>query len=359
MKRFQPKWLRIEERARDYPMTRELLQKLQGTPVEWISDWKSEGGRGFSINERFKFEKGGLVLAVKDGALVKQVDRDLYREIPGEFYIIHAMGCPFDCQYCFLFDYLDHQIPTIFVNVDAIVAAVGDAVAGYSGPATELVFHAGEFSDALAFDHLTNLSAPLIETFATFANARLELRTKSDNVENLLGIDHRGRTTVSWTFSPQPVVKNIEFATASLAERIEAARRCQQAGYPVGLRFDPIVYADTWERDYADLISALFSRLDPAGIHDCSLGIYRATPRLNNIVRRRFPRSRLYAGEMEQAGDGKYRYLRPQRVRILRRLIEMLRDHAAGLQIELCMESPEVEAALRPLLRRQPAGRRA
>ncbi len=356
MKDFQPKWLRIEKRALDYPAAQDILEKCADVAVDYIDDWKTQAGRGFSINQRFKDEKNGIILAVKDGALVKSVDRDLYRENPNEFYIIHSMGCPYDCQYCFLFDYLDNQIPTIFVNIDDILRAVETTVNSEDFQTkTALhpgVFHAGEFSDALAFDHLTNLSAPLVQLFGRLENARLELRTKSDNIENLLDLEHRGKTTVSWTFSPQATAKNIEFHTASLDERIAAAKRCQEAGYPIGLRFDPIVYFDDWENGFEDMILCIFAELDPAGIQDCSLGIYRATPGLNNIVRRRFPRSKLHLGEMEQAGDGKYRYIRPVRVRMLKKISALLRSCAPNLKIELCMESPEVEGALLPHIER-------
>ena len=219
----------------------------------------------------------------------------------------------------------------------------------HEGPG-EMVFHAGEFSDALAFDHLTALSTPLIEHFATTENAVLELRTKSDNVDNLLELEHGGKTVVSWTFSPAETAKNVEFQTASMSERIVAARRCQKAGYPIGLRFDPIVYYPDWESGYRELVELLFENLRPEGIRDCSLGFYRATPGLNQIVRRRFPRSKLQLGEFEQAGDGKYRYIRPLRMRMLQSIIAMLKQHAPDLKIELCMESPEVEEAVAELL---------
>lgn len=350
MQLFQPAYLRIEHRAKDSEMVHRLRAKFPDIPVEFIAYWQEERGRGFSMNQRMVHEKKGLLLAVKEGARVKQVDRDLFRETPNEYYIIHAMGCPFDCEYCFLFDYLDHQIPTIFVNLEDILAETEETIRRAPAGSGELLFHAGEFSDALAFDHLTNLSAPLVTLFAGHQNARLELRTKSDNIANLLALPHNGRTTISWTFSPEITCRRNEHRTATLAARIAAARACQKAGYPVALRIDPIVYFEDWEAGYAAMVKAIMSRLDPAGIQDCSLGFYRATPGLNRIVRQRFPRSRLHLGELEQAADGKYRYIRPLRLRMLKHIVAQLRQWAPEVKIDLCMESPEVMREMAPRL---------
>ncbi len=43
-----------------------------------------------------------------------------------------------------------------------------------------------------------------------------------------------------------------EHGTASLSERLLAARRCQDAGYRLGFHFDPIVEYPNWEDDYED-----------------------------------------------------------------------------------------------------------
>ena len=51
---------------------------------------------------------------------------------------------------------------------------------------------------------MTGISRDLIDFFAARENLTLELKTKTDEIENLLTVDPRGRTLVSWTLSPPP-----------------------------------------------------------------------------------------------------------------------------------------------------------
>lgn len=327
----------------DYPMTQEILARFPALPRIEIESYQHLAAGMPGINVRIRAEKSSLVLAVKDGETVRPVDRDLFRPTPRQFYIIHSLGCPFDCEYCFLYDYLDHQRPTIFVNLEDIFERLR-AIIEQHAPATT-IFHAGEFSDALAFDHITNLSAPLVDFFAKQSHARLELRTKSDNVSNLLGLLHNGNTIVSWTFNADEVVRRSEHLTAALDERIAAAKHCQQAGYPVGLRFDPIVWTPAWQENYRKMINKILKALDANQIADVSLGMFRATPGLKRVIQSRFGgrRSLLLAGELVQCGDGKYRYFKAIRLEMYRALIGWIRERAPQVKIELCMEAPEVK----------------
>lgn len=342
-KLFSPESFFIEHEARNYPLTQEILARWSHLPVQDIDSYHNMAVRQLGINRRIATEKRALILAVKKGELVKHVERDLFRPTPNEYYIIHSMGCPFDCEYCFLYDYLDHQRPTIFVNVSELLARLEEVIDAHTG-ADELIFHAGEFSDALAYDHLTNLSQPLVELFARKRGARLEMRTKSDYVENLLGLEHAGRTVISWTFNAHEVAKSIEHHAASLAQRLVAAQRVQAHGYWVGLRFDPLVWYPNWREGYREMIAQIFTTLDPAKISDVSLGVFRATPGLKHVVQQRVRRSWLLAGEMVLCADGKYRYSKPVRREMYRALVMWIREFAPHLRIESCMESPEVAA---------------
>ena len=354
MKLFHPETIFLERRARDYPMAQEMLARLRDIPVQEIDSYQNMAAQAFGLNRRIATEKRSLILAVKEGELVKQVERDLFRPTPNEYYIIHSHGCPFDCEYCFLYDYLEHQRPTIFVNLPELLQRIQELIAAplddntppmsSSHPQARLFFHAGEFSDALAYDHLTNLSQPLVELFAQQQHARLEMRTKSDYVENLLALQHRGQTVISWTFNPQAIVQRIEHQTASLDERIRAARRVQEAGYWVGLRFDPIVWYPGWQTGYREMIDKIFSALDAKKVSDISLGMFRATPGLRRVIQQRVRQSWLLAGEAVQCEDKKYRYFKPIRLEMYRAILGWIRAYAPNVNVELCMEAPEVEA---------------
>ncbi len=342
---FVPAIIYLEHDAAHYPLAQEILAKLPQVPVQEIASYQNLAAKELGLNRRIATEKRTLILAVKKGELVKPVERDLYRATPNEYYIIHSMGCPFDCEYCFLYDYLEHQRPTIFVNLPDLLARLEEVISAH-GEEGELIFHAGEFSDALAYDHLTNLSRPLVELFATKSNARLELRTKSDYVENLLDLPHQGRTIVSWTFNTEEIARRIEHHTATLAQRIAAARKIQNDGYWVGIRFDPIIWYPDWQRGYQQMINEIFSVLDARLISDVSLGMFRATPGLKHVIQQRVRQSWLLAGETVLCVDGKYRYSKPVRREMYRAIAGWIRAYAPQVRIDSCMEAPEVAAVL-------------
>jgi spore photoproduct lyase len=56
----------------------------------------------------------------------------------------------------------------------------------------------------------------------------------------------------SWTFSPDRVVDSIEHKTPAFRERLIAAKRCQESSYTIGVRLDPIMRYDGWEKDYEE-----------------------------------------------------------------------------------------------------------
>jgi hypothetical protein len=56
-------------------------------------------------------------------------------------------------------------------------------------------------------------------------NGVLELKTKSDNVDPILHLNHQGRTVVSWSLNPPKMIQEEEVKTALLKDRIEAEEK--------------------------------------------------------------------------------------------------------------------------------------
>jgi spore photoproduct lyase len=256
-----------------------------------------------------------------------------------EYYLLHAANCPFDCAYCYLQSYFANAVPTIFVDFNALFEQAGSILR--SAPGENILFHAGETADALALEHISGFAAEAVAFFSRRDNAVLELRTKSDLVEPLLSITHKGRTVVSWTLTPEDISRTYEHGAASISERLQAASLCATAGYPIGLRFDPIIHYRDWRAGYRELIDAVFSILPPEAIDSIVLGTFRCLPPLLDIIRERFGRMELTLGEFVQGPDGKVRYFRHIRQEMYREVVRMLRERC-GPQIlartELSME---------------------
>ena len=336
------KWMRfkrifVEDGARNYPLASAILQKLP--QVEKDVTMNSQE----LANLEFKEAKRSLALMVKKGRAVKDFP-------PGqksgrkELYIFAAQGCPYDCHYCYLQPLSQNHTPTIFVNTSDLLKQIEEAIVEFSSQRP--YFHAGELADALVFDPLTDFSKSLIDLFNDYPQAALELRTKSTEVENLLSTTHKGNIIPSWTFSPQEVVRLYETGTPSLELRISAARRCQEAGYSIGLRFDPIIRISNWQNAYEEMMEAIFSELHPERIESASLGCFRYIRALEHTIRLRFPEDLLLLDEFVLSHDGKFRYFKPLRAQMYRYIIGLLRERAPKLSISLCMETPEVRKRL-------------
>ncbi len=252
-----------------------------------------------------------------------------------------ASNCPMDCGYCFLQEYLaDNPGFQVYANY----ADAFDELERLrrNAPARGFRVGTGELADSLAFDSLTGISRDLVEYFAGRDDLTLELKTKTDEIENLLAIDPKGRTLVSWTLSPERIFQGTEHRTAAPAARIDAARRVLAAGYRVAFHLDPIIAYAGAERDYLELIEKLFDAIAPERIAFISMGGLRMTPALRAAARRRFPDDPMLVGEEVLAPDGRYRTFAPLRLKLYSALSDRIKKSDAKLQTYLCMESASV-----------------
>ena len=246
-----------------------------------------------------------------------------------------------DCSYCYLQEYLaDNSELKVFSNVDDLLTEAEELL-NRAPPILFPDWH-GEITDSLALDPYIGFTNEIVPFFAEQSNVLLELKTKSDCVEGLLVLDPKDRVVVSWSMNPQRVIDLDEHGTASLRERLLAARRCQDAGYRLGFHFDPIVEYPNWESDYKEALDQTFSSVDWRRIAWLSMGVLRDTPSLKRIIRERFPRTQLLTGEQVLCPDGKLRYFQPMRVDIYRKMLHWIRRAAPTVKVYLCMESKEV-----------------
>ena len=349
MSKYQPKKIFVEKEVVNSPVTKQIINKLPDVTVEYIDDYRNIRIEGNTTDDVYIESKECLAIARKKGGLVKEFRcRD---GIIGntEYFISHGNNCNLDCEYCFLQSYFDNAVPTVFVNHDEILTAIKDVLLAAGDKKT--VFHAGELCDALAFDDLTGLSLKLIPLFSEYPNARLELRTKTTTIENLLTILGTNNIVISWTFSPQLIVDAYEHKTPSLEERVRAAEEVQRAGYNVGICLDPIILCEDWFNNYKTMLEMLFDRLDITKIKFVSLGGFRYLPSLTRVIRDRNPETNLLLGEFVPCIDGKYRYFRPIRVEVYREIGKVIREITGDVKMSLCMETPEVWNGVKDALR--------
>jgi spore photoproduct lyase len=336
MKSFQPEEVIVEAGAASSPIFRNLRRALPEASFRFVdNDAGNESAPSFGAAKR------KLYLGRHKGEFFKKCPGSDGQVCCNYFVINFASNCPMDCSYCYLQEYLANNPELkVFSNVDDLIREADEVLSKHRG----MFFRVGtgEITDSLALEPYTGMVGELIPYFTEQPNVILELKTKSDCVDNLLRYDPKNRVVVAWSMNPQPVIERDEHGTASLAERLVAARRCQQAGYRVGFHFDPMIEYPGWERDYEAMVEQIFAAIDWRRLSWVSLGVLRNTPGLKRTMRDRFPRTQLLTGEQVLCPDGKLRYFQPLRVEMYRKMAGWLRRAAPLVKIYLCMESKEV-----------------
>ncbi len=343
---YRPDRVYLERSVRDSRVSRTVLEQLPDVPVVQIDSTEE-------LLEQARFEtptiprgKRSLILARHQGRFFKPCPAG---EVRGEsrnvccnyFVVNYASNCHLECSYCYLQAYLNFPHLVVYANLDDLLEELDQVLS--ASPDTPFRIGTGELADSLALDPLTGCSVPLVEFFASRPNALLEFKTKSNCVDRLLGLDHRGRTVVSWSLNPRFVQRSEEHKTATIDERLAAARRVAEDGYPVAFHLDPLVHYPGWERDYRELVDEIYDRIGAAGVAWISLGALRMTRRLRDVMRRRFPSSPLALGELVPCEDGKLRYVKPIRRRMYREVLGWIERRAGGrTPVYACMERPEV-----------------
>ena len=176
-----------------------------------------------------------------------------------------AFGCPHGCQYC-----SGGQVAVVFTNLEELLERQVKPIAEQN-PWQKVFMYNSSLTDTLCFEPEYGLSKLLAEYYATTPDQHYLIHTKSANVDGLLGIDHRGHTIVLWSLSGHTPSRVVEPGSATTEERIEAARKCQQAGYPVRIKFKPITPVKGWRDECREMVELLFARVRPGNIGLCFL----------------------------------------------------------------------------------------
>lgn len=250
-------------------------------------------------------------------------------------------GCPFHCTYCYLAFVYRKYAPFIKININ--YDTMFKQIRRTASRTQKIVsFNMGEMLDSLALDHITNLTTMLVPFFSGFSKAYLMLLTKSCNIDNLLTLEPNPQTVLSWSLNPQQVIETHELGTASLAERIDAAKACQNHGYRIRLRIDPGILHPDWQADYADLIQRALTSIRAENI---TLGMLRLLPghlRLAEAAYGSRARELSHYNFVKGASDGKLRYPPQERVKFYTFLIDTIRSFDRHVSIGLCRETRDI-----------------
>jgi spore photoproduct lyase len=216
-----------------------------------------------------------LVIAVSPpgGWITKAQHGDLSMR-PNEYYLHPIEGCRSACSYCYLRGQRDGLRPLrLYVGISGMFEQIDRVIA--TGHSAEYLFCTGERADSLADIDIYPVASYLVDHFSSQRNARLELRTKSRSVEPLLSLSHGRRTTVSFSIAPAEHVARFEHGTHTLRDRLDAASKCQAAGYDIAFNMEPLILIEGWQEAYQAMLDELADTIEIDSIHHVNVGCLR------------------------------------------------------------------------------------
>lgn len=245
-------------------------------------------------------------------------------------------GCPFDCTYCILQSYLNHEYIKVYSDFENVRREIENM------PKDRFFrLGTGELTDSLALDHIFNFSGYIADIINRSDNILFEFKTKSANVGNLLNCNPKN-LMVSWSMNPPSIMEAEEHGTARIQDRLKAASDCAAHGLGIGFHFDPLIYSANFEKDYAKVIETMCSSVPETSVNYISVSTFRFMPELLDIVRGKFESSLLLQGSYVKSLDGKMRYFKSQRVHMLDFFVREVRKYWKNVFIYFCMEHETV-----------------
>ncbi|PID61057.1 MAG: DNA photolyase [Gammaproteobacteria bacterium] len=321
----------IENEIAEHPRARRILKRFpraRRIPIKRYGDVFNAPMQNFRAQKR----NPALILAGKHGRRVHPTPPEYHIGGRRNFYFSHMLNCVYDCRYCFLQGMYRSANHVVFVNHEDFFRDI----AATSREATERAFFfSGYECDSLALDPVTGFVDSALDAFAALPEATLEIRTKSTQIRPLLRRKALTNVVVAFSLSPTGIAANEEQGAPSLAKRLDALTTLQEAGWLIGLRFDPLLLVPDFATVYGDFFDAVAARLDMTTVHSVSIGEFRLPTRFHRRLVRLYPDARLLAAPMNEQ-NGLVSYPVAERTAMREFCLDALSRHIRDDQLFPC-----------------------
>lgn len=336
--KYFPQKIFIEKDSLQFPLTKNILRKTVHIPFQVIENSRELIDKMQIEKDCIKEGKKYLLLTRQKGNFIKPCPCTPYY-LGCNYYTINLdLNCPLDCSYCILQGYLNNPFLTVQVNKETLWKQLDN----FLNRKRRRMFRmgTGELGDSLALDHITEHSKQLIPYFKKKKNAFLELKTKTLNIDNVLTLDPAENIVIAWSLNSPRIAEQEEKGVPPVKERIQAAQEVVKRGYRVAFHFDPLIFYPGWENEYSQVVEEVFTTVNHSKIAWISLGSLRFPPYLKEIIKERFPFSNIIYEELIKGKDGKFRYFKPIRKKMYKRIVEEINKRKKVLiPLYFCMES--------------------
>ena len=293
----------VEKKILNNKNTLEILSKFKDVKIIEIENYKEVFS---SNNQDFHLQKLGqkLILAsnkanmIYEGAVVcESFENDNF------YYTSSIINCVYDCEYCYLQGVYSSGNIVIFVDIEKVFEEVEEL---YNKLKT-LYLCISYDTDLLAIENICGFSEKWYYFIEDKKDLKIELRTKSGNIDKFLNLKPLDNFIVAFTLSPENITLKNEKYTASFKNRVKAIKKLQEKGWKVRICIDPLIYSDNFEKNYRQMIEYLFNKIKKEKVIDVSIGVFRISKEYLKKMRNQNQNSEILYYPFECI-DGVYTY---------------------------------------------------
>ncbi len=305
----------ILEESKNSDVAKRIMSFFPQRQWQIVSDDPFQDHRGALSAREFNKSKKQIVVKKFLGHFFKRCPGSSQKKVLNccNYFILNlGQQCNMNCSYCYLQSYLNSPAMHVYSNIEDALNEL--RVMAESHKDFPIRVGTGEVIDSLSLDPLTGYTEKLIHFFKEYPRWTLELKTKSNLVDQFLNVEHANNIVVSWSINAEEIINKEEHGTASLKMRLDAADKCLTKGFKVAFHIDPLIYYPEWQYGYGQLIGELKSRFQPEQINVISIGALRFQPEQRHMMRDRFGmQSFVTKAEMFASEGNKLRYDRKLR----------------------------------------------
>ena len=246
-----------------------------------------------------------------------------------------VQGCTLGCSYCSIQTFYSDGKVSVDKNLAEKLANIP------LDPSKNYHIGSGQSSDSLVIGNKEGVLDAQLKFARENPNIILEFKTKSNNISHLLKTDLPDNVFVCWSLNPQLFIDHEEHGTASLNQRLQAAKDLSRKGVLVGFHFHPIVYYEGYEDDYKNIVRKVMSMFKPSEVAMISMGTLTFIKPAINKLRSTGLKSKVLQIPMADA-VGKSSYTKEIKKEIFSTVYDQFQPWHKDVFLYLCMEESSV-----------------
>ncbi len=246
-----------------------------------------------------------------------------------------VQGCSLGCSYCSIQTFYSDGKVSVDKNLAEKLANIP------LDPSKNYHIGSGQSSDSLVIGNKEGVLDAQLKFARENPNIILEFKTKSNNISHLLKTDLPDNVFVCWSLNPQLFIDHEEHGTASLNQRLQAAKDLSRKGVLVGFHFHPIVYYEGYEDDYKNIVRRVMSMFKPSEVAMISMGTLTFIKPAINKLRSTGLKSKVLQIPMADA-VGKSSYTKEIKKEIFSTVYDQFQPWHKDVFLYLCMEESSV-----------------